>query len=220
MNGSSPQALVFDWDNTLVDSWACILESLNVALKAMGHQPWTLDEMHVRVALSLRDHFPVLFGERWEEARDIFYGAFRQNHLERLTPIEGMGDMLENLHAKGFKLSVVSNKNGEFLRAEADRLGWSGYFHRLVGATDAPRDKPAPEPVHLALEGTGIAPGPGVWFVGDAAVDMECALAANCVPVLLRPLAPRPGEFASHPFAYHFATPQALLALLKDRSWL
>ncbi|TAN45865.1 MAG: HAD family hydrolase [Rhodospirillales bacterium] len=214
MTGSPPQALIFDWDNTLVDSWACILDSLNVALDAMGHAPWTLDEMHVRVALSLRDHFPVLFGERWEEARDIFYGAFRQNHLERLKPIEGMDGMLASLHAKGFKMSVVSNKNGEFLRAEAERLGWSDYFHRLVGATDAPRDKPAPEPVHLALEGTGIAPGPWVWFVGDAAVDMECALAANCVPVLLRPLAPRQGEFDRFTFRHYYNSPRDLVQAL------
>jgi phosphoglycolate phosphatase len=77
-------------------------------------------------------------------------------------------------------------------------LGWSRYFARLVGATDAIADKPDPAPIHLALEGSGIAAGPEVWYVGDTAVDIECALNAGCVPVLLGPAKPDDVEFSVH----------------------
>ena len=30
-----PRAILFDWDNTLVDSWATIHEALNVVMTAM-----------------------------------------------------------------------------------------------------------------------------------------------------------------------------------------
>ena len=53
-------------------------------------------------------------------------------------------------------------------------------------AEDAPEDKPSPIPVSMALEGSGIAPGADVWFVGDTSIDMECAHNARCVPVLVR----------------------------------
>ncbi len=193
---SRPRAVLFDWDNTLVDSWAVIHDALGHTLTAMGLAPWTLAESKARVRLSLRDSFPALFGARWEEARRIYLDAFQAIHLERLTALSGAEALLEHLHAAGFYLAVVSNKTGRVLRREAEHLAWSRYFTRLVGATDATADKPDPAPIRLALEGSGIAAGPNVWYVGDTAIDVECALNAGCVPVLLGPAHPEDAEFS------------------------
>ena len=193
-----PRAVLFDWDNTLVDSWPIIHDALQQTLTAMGHTPWTLAESKARVRLSLRDSFPALFGTRWEEARRIYMESFQAIHLERLTALSGVVDLLEHLQAAGIYTAVVSNKTGRVLRLEAAHLGWEHYFARLVGATDATADKPDPAPIHLALEGSGIAAGPAVWYVGDTAVDIECALNAGCVPVLLGPAKPEDAEFSRH----------------------
>ncbi len=171
-----PRAILFDWDNTLVDSWATIHEALNFLMRAMGQLEWSLAETRERVRLSLRDAFPLYFGERWEEARRIYLDKFREIHLERLNPLPGREAMLRALADQGMFLGVVSNKTGELLRREVARLGWSRFFGSIVGAGDAPADKPACDPVHLGAE---------VWFVGDTAVDMECALNSGCVAVLL-----------------------------------
>ena len=103
--------------------------------------------------------------------------------------------MLRELAGQGIYLGVVSNKTGELLRREVAGLGWSELFGRIVGAGDAPADKPACEPVHLALAPSGIPAGDEVWFVGDTAIDMECAQNSGCVAVLLAEAAP-PEEFA------------------------
>ena len=68
-----PRAIIFDWDNTLVDSWHGIRQALNATLVKFGLEPWTMDQVHARVRKSLRDSFPGLFGERWEEAGAFFY---------------------------------------------------------------------------------------------------------------------------------------------------
>jgi len=193
-----PRAVLFDWDNTLVDSWPTIHDALQQTLIAMGHPPWTLEESKARVRLSLRDSFPALFGTRWEEARRIYMDAFQAIHLERLAALAGVVELLDHLAGAGCYLAVVSNKTGPVLRREAAHLGWTRYFARLVGATDAAADKPDPAPIHLALEGSGIAAGPAVWYVGDTAVDIECALNAGCVPVLLGPAKPEDAEFSRH----------------------
>ncbi len=193
-----PRAILFDWDNTLVDSWPVIHDALRHTLAAMGHAPWTLAESKARVRLSLRDSFPALFGARWEEARRIYMNAFQAIHLERLAALSGAEELLEHLHGAGFYLAVVSNKTGKVLRREAEHLDWSRYFTRLVGAADAAADKPDPAPIHLALAGSGIAAGPEVWYVGDTAIDVECALNAGCVPVLLGPARPDDVEFDRH----------------------
>jgi phosphoglycolate phosphatase len=92
----------------------------------------------------------------------------------------------------------VSNKTGRLLRREADQLGWTRHFDVIVGAGDAETDKPTTAPVDLALSGSGIPRGRQVWFVGDTAIDMECAAAAGCVGVLLSPGPADEGEFTRY----------------------
>ncbi|WP_142846935.1 HAD family hydrolase [Telmatospirillum sp. J64-1] len=213
-----PRAVIFDWDNTLVDSWGCIHEALNATMLHMGHPEWSLEETRARVALSLRDHFPILFGDRWMEARDVFYASFAAVHIERLKPLPGAAEMLRGLHEAGLYLAVVSNKNGAFLRREAEHLGWTPYFGRLVGATDAAQDKPSAAPVFMALEGSGIEPGEDVWFLGDAVVDMQCALATGCVPVLMREHRPGEGEFDAYPPKRHVIGCGEFAALVHELS--
>jgi phosphoglycolate phosphatase len=210
-----PRAIIFDWDNTLVDSWPTIHEAMTTTLVAMGREPWSMERTQRQVALSLRNAFPTLFGDRWEEARDIYYRAYAAIHMEKVVPLAGAADMLQGLQDMGVRLAVVSNKTGSFLRQEAEHLGWNRYFDHLIGAGDAETDKPSPAPVHLALAGSGIAAGAEVWFAGDAPVDMHCALNSGCIPILLRSESPRSEEFQSHPPRHHFAAFEAVTGLVR-----
>lgn len=193
--GAIPAAVVFDWDNTLVDTWPVIHQSLNATLIEYGLEPWTLDDTRARVRHSLRDTFPGMFGERWEDAAAAFYRHFEAVHMSALHPIADAEALLRDLAERGIPAAVVSNKQGRYLRQEADSLGWTDYFVRLVGASDAVRDKPAPEPVHLALDAAGVAASRDVWFVGDTDIDIACAHASGLSGVLVHVDPPAPGAF-------------------------
>jgi phosphoglycolate phosphatase len=195
-----PKAIIFDWDNTLIDSWLTIQDAMNATLGEFGLKLWTMDETRARVAKSMRDSFPELFGEEWEQAGEAFYRHFEAIHLDRLAPLDGAAHALEALAEAGIYLGVVSNKSGRLLRLEAQHLG----------AGDAKRDKPAPDPVILALQGSNIEPGGDVWFAGDAAIDLECARNAGCVGVLVRDLGPGAGEFEGFEPTWHVNTAQML----------
>jgi phosphoglycolate phosphatase len=210
----APRAILFDWDNTLVDSWATIHEALNFLMRRMALPEWSLADTKARVRLSLRESFPLHFGDRWEAARDIYLDRFREIHLDHLTPLPGRAAMLQAIAGQGIYLGVVSNKTGEVLRREVAHLGWSGMFGSVVGAGDAPLDKPAREPVHLALAPSGVAAGEEVWFVGDTAVDMECARKSGCVGVLLGE-AEASDEFLNWPPHLSFADAAGLFRALE-----
>lgn len=180
-----PKALLFDWDNTLVNTWPCIEQATNITLTTMGHQPWTPAQVRERVAGSLRDTFPKIYGARWEEAREVYYRAYEQVHLDALAEVQGATVFLQAAEKSGLYMGVVSNKTGRYLRQESTHIGWDKYFKRLVGSQDAARDKPEIDPVLMALDGSGLPPSPDVWFIGDAAIDVICANRAGMTSVLV-----------------------------------
>jgi phosphoglycolate phosphatase len=209
-----PRAILFDWDNTLVDTWLTIHEALNHVIAAMDKLLWSFAETRARVRRSLRESFPAHFSQRWEEAREIYLERLRAIRLERLTPLPGCEVTIEGLATSGIFLGVVSNKTGGLLRQEAEQLGWSGHFGRIVGAGDATADKPDPAPVGLALEPSGVAAGAGVWFVGDTEVDIKYASNAGCVSVLLGAQLTAEEVLRCAPH-FTFAEPAALLRCVR-----
>lgn len=175
-----PTAVLFDWDNTLVDTWKTIFYAVNDTLLAFGLEPWTEDHALSNIQRSGREAFPKLFGDRAKEAQRFFYKLVEEDNLQGLNPMPEAHALLEVLSKKGIPTGVVSNKNSLFLHKEVTHLGWDNYFGALVGAGDAVRDKPAADPILLALEKLKVPVSSNVWMVGDAPVDWDCASAAGC----------------------------------------
>jgi phosphoglycolate phosphatase len=209
-----PRAVLFDWDNTLVNTWPTIVECYRDTFMALGLTPWTSAEVQDRAHGSLRELFPTLFGARAAEAEKVFYETFLRIHLQRLEPLEGAADLLAHCHARGCYVAIVSNKVGDNLRAEVAHLGWGQWIARAVGARDAARDKPAPDPIYLALDGTGIAPGESVWMVGDTQADLKSAHAAGCLPVLVGGAEQLTAALLEHPPRLRARNCHELVALL------
>jgi phosphoglycolate phosphatase len=180
-----PRAVIFDWDDTLVDTWFASFQALNTALVGMGQQAWTDDEARRRAGPSARDLFMQLFGDDWQQADKIYYDTFRSIVLDKIRVQDNAEAILQALSDENVFLAVVSNKRGPMLRAEAEHLRFHEYFNNIVGAGDAERDKPDMAPVLMALQGSGIEPGPDVWFVGDSNTDMLCARNAGCTGILI-----------------------------------
>ena len=213
MNDVLPRAVIFDWDNTLLDSWGAIADAMNATLAHFRRPLWTLQEVKAECTRSARESFPEWFGDRWQEASDVFYGQFKQSPLKNLSPLNGSVELLQWLSQNDIPAVIVSNKNGDFLRREAEFLGWKPYLAAIVGATDAPRDKPAREHADHALQLAGLKAGPDVWFAGDSEPDIACARNAGCTPVLIghANMAQKLGV------DMFFADCAALLALLRQR---
>lgn len=196
---SRPRAVLFDWDNTLVASWDIIHQTLRQTFLDLAREPWTLEQTKAWVRRSMRDSFPEIFGTDAAEAERLFYHHYNTSHIDHLTALGGAEETLAGLHRHGIYLGVVSSKRGDLVRKEADHLGWTGYFGRLVGAEDAPADKPAPSAMAFALDGSGIEPGADVWYVGDTGIDVVCARNASCVALVIGRDAPYDGDHAQTP---------------------
>lgn len=185
MKPEKPKAILFDWDNTLVDSWNTIHRAWNVTLEAMGHKPWTVAEARERIGPPADKAFPPIFGDRWKDAEKIFYDFFERSPDRFAQPLTGAQSLLDAAANLNVFLGVVSNKRGPHLRAEAAHLGWDKYFGVIVGAGDASAAKPDPAPMLLALQDSGIVPSSDVWYIGDHHTDLVFAKNTGCVGILV-----------------------------------
>lgn len=209
----APRAILFDWDNTLVDTWPLIHKALNMTLRYMEHPEWSLERVRAEVAQSMRDSFPAMFGDRWQDAAKFYQDSYRSIHLDELRPLLGAAEMLAAIPDHVFT-GVVSNKQGVTLRKEIPQLGWAEYFDVAVGSTDAPRDKPHADPALLALKDSGIAPGPDVWFVGDTDADLGCAKNAGFSAILYGDHLTDGKTYDGYPFAAQVKDQSELMALI------
>lgn len=190
-----PDALVFDWDGTLVDTLPLIRHCLNETFAALGHAPWTVEEVRRRIHRSARDFFPELFGDRWQVAFDLYATHYRDNHLAMLHEMPGAGEFLDGLARLGHPLALISNKRGRFLRPEVKAMGWEHHFAGIVGAEDTPRDKPDPAPWQFIRQNSVLQNAVHVWYIGDTVTDMQFARNCNLTGVLLRSIPPEDDLF-------------------------
>ncbi|MCX8515973.1 MAG: HAD-IA family hydrolase [Alphaproteobacteria bacterium] len=153
-NIPAPQLILFDWDNTLVDSWNVIHDAMMQTFERLQIKPlWQAKaETQQRGQRSLRDSFPALFGARAEEAKKIYYEEYLALHLREITALTGAGETLALLRDKGIALGVISNKAHPILLTEIAHLGWQDFFYGVVGAGLANADKPNDAPFWHALQ--------------------------------------------------------------------
>jgi phosphoglycolate phosphatase len=175
-----PDAIIYDWDNTLIDSWQSVLQSVNYIFAHYGKPQWTLEDMMHKSHRSAKDMMPEEFGEQWEEAYHLFYAHVGENHCKNLMPLPFSHDVLVFFQTHQIPQYVISNKKGTLLRAEVDHLGWGHFFNRVIGSADYIHDKPHPDIVAFTLDGKSFE---DIWFVGDTPVDWECAKTSNCYAV-------------------------------------
>ncbi len=209
MGVTPPKAVLFDWDNTLVNTWPIIHQALHDTFVHYDMEPWPFEIVKQRVARSMRDAFPDLFGDDWEEAALNYQANYRKYHLQQLEPLGEVVALLDALQRAGIPVGVVSNKKNTNLAIELDHLGWHDYFQVTVGSGDAEHDKPRPEPIWYALEKMELEPDASVWFVGDSHVDLEAAQAAGVTPVLFGEIHADlhdPSRRTYHGFPYHSYT--------------
>ena len=217
MELATPKAILFDWDNTLVNTWPTIHEALAQTFVKYGKEPWSFEDTKIKVGKSIRDAFPPLFGTQWEEAADDYIANFRAIHLEQLDPLPDVVDTLQYCKNAAPFIGVVSNERGENLRKEAAYIGWEHYFDVIVGANDAPRDKPHADPAAYALKDSNLTMGPDIWFIGDTITDLGCAQAGNMSAILFGDVEGADDyTYRGYPFARHVKTHKELIALLKE----
>lgn len=183
-NISLPSAIFFDWDGTLVDSYKFLEGAHNHVRVALGLAPFEGDEFKGYFGHPREKLYAELYGHDIERAKTLFGEYVVKNHVEHLKPMPGAVELLQAGKDAGCVMGVISNKKAEYLHREIAAFGWGDYFQVVIGAGDAPNDKPAADPLIMAVRQTDFSMSE-VWYVGDTDVDLQCAQNADCASIFI-----------------------------------
>ena len=100
------------------------------------------------------------------------------------SPAEGAGETLEELHARGYRLGVVSNADGRVRRILED-AGLASRLDFVIDSAEVGFEKPDPRIFRTATDRIGLPPE-ACAYVGDIyEIDVAGAKAAGLVPILI-----------------------------------
>ena len=188
-------AIGFDLDGTLLDTFRDLGAAVNHALELGGFDPVPVgsskDLIGGGAKIMLARAVEQQGGMPEDEFRKLYkkmLAFYSENNAVHTEPFPHAREVLAELTGRGVRMAVVTNKFEEFARHVLTQLDLIGHFETVIGGDSLGRDdsgkfraKPMPDPVIAAKERLG---GGRIVFIGDSSYDVTAARAAN-VPVVV-----------------------------------
>jgi phosphoglycolate phosphatase len=189
MRDNPYKLLVFDWDGTLMDSAARIVDSLTIAVKQAGLPERSEQQLRHIIGLGLSEAIDYLFPEGMDAvARDTLISTYRHQFIEaNLTSsrlFDGVREMLEGFAARGYLLAIATGKSRSGLARTLRDQGMESLFP-VSRCADESGSKPDPAMLNEILSDYAI-PASAALMIGDTEFDMEMARRAKVDAVAVK----------------------------------
>lgn len=180
----------FDLDGTLLDTHRDLAEAVNHALALGGFDLVPVEQAKHLIGGGAKamlakaiDHQGGLPPEEFRRLYKQMLGYYGRHCAVWTEPFPHASDVLADLHARGVRLALVTNKFEAFARDILNQLKLLDCFEAVLGGDTLGkgRAKPAPD---LLIEARARCGGGRMCFVGDSSYDVLAAHAAH-VPVVV-----------------------------------
>lgn len=207
--GASTQAVLFDLDGTLLDSFEQYWRALTAALVDFDFDPPPVPRIRGLIGLPGLEVIRAV-GVPSDQAHDVWtrWAEWEGRLADLVHPFPGTLHLLERLRGTGYSLAIVTSRPRLSLDVTPAALDLVPAVDLLVTRDDTAEGKPHPAPILLALQRLEVSPAHGV-YVGDARYDIEAGHRAGCLTVLATwgraghdpPATPKPDLVAASPDA-------------------
>jgi len=171
------ELIVFDWDGTLIDSEARIVNCMRAAINDLDLPTRTHDEMRNVIGLGLHEALATLYPDGDRKSYQDLVDRYRHHFLvEDDTPSElfaGVEKLLATLRDRGHFLAIATGKGRVGLEKALDETGLRDYFH-FSRCADETRSKPHPQMLEEIMDRLGMVPQ-ATLMVGDTEYDLQMA---------------------------------------------
>ncbi|MCT4353992.1 HAD family hydrolase [Streptomyces sp. Je 1-79] len=182
------RAALFDVDGTLADTNHLHVTAWWEAFRQAGHDV-PMHAIHRAIGLGGDDLVAHLLGDDRDREQDSALGAAHKTlygtYFDRLPAMDSAGALLKAVAGRGWTVVLVTSAGGGELAALRRAIDADEAIAATASSDDVQEGKPAPEPVHHALELAGV-PARRAVMVGDTVWDMKAGARAgvDCVAVL------------------------------------
>ena len=192
-------AVGFDLDGTLLDTFRDLGAAVNHALELGGFDPVPVDSSKDLIGGGAKIMLARAVDQQGGMPEEEFGALYKQmlrfyadNNAVHSRPYPGVVQALDDLAARGVAMAVVTNKFEAFATSILAQLGLAERFVTIIGGDSMGKGpdgkhlaKPHPDPVIEARRRCGVVPGKGRFaFVGDSSYDVAAARGAD-VPVVV-----------------------------------
>jgi len=171
------EAVLFDFDYTLADSYEGVVRCINHCFEQMGLEPADPEDIRQSFGLSLPATFTALTDSSDVAAqmrfKELFIAEANRTMLDYTHLLPHARDTIAALRAAGYKIAIVTTKPRQSVEQFCARENL--HFDAIVAAEDVRRLKPDPDALLAAAKQLGTTVD-RCLFVGDSAID---AIAAN-----------------------------------------
>jgi phosphoglycolate phosphatase len=184
---TSPKAILFDLDGTLVDSAIDLGGAVDAMRVQRGLQPLGVAQYREVCGAGARGLLKVAFDmtpdhEQYESMKLEFFDIYQSMLTQQTQFFSGIPEMLKGLMDKGLQWGVVTNKMERFTQPLTKSHSLFLQAKAVISGDTTPHAKPHPEPLLEAARRMGLNPS-ACWYVGDDQRDMLAAKAAGMVGV-------------------------------------
>jgi len=171
-----PAGLLFDLDGVLVDSYEAWFRVQNALARELGRPAISRDAFRAAWGQGVEDDVRAFYPDSTVAEVAAFYDLRFPEHLDHVEVMPGAAELIEELRGRGFPTCVITNTPAPLARR---LLGMAEIVpDALVGGTDVPAPKPAPDMVRRGAELLGLD-CERVAVIGDSRYDREAARAAG-----------------------------------------
>ena len=169
--------LVFDWDGTLMDSQAQIVNCMQSAISELGLDSRTNEQITNIIGLGLEEAIIKLYPEIDTKLVTVIAQTYREYYLYKdNTPsplFEGVRDVLDTLKMAGYDLAIATGKSRRGLNKGLSDTELHDYFH-ITRCADETRSKPHPQMLEEILTDHNASPAHAL-MIGDSIYDLQLA---------------------------------------------
>lgn len=170
-----PDAILFDLDGVLVDTYDVWFHLLNDVARRLGHPPVDTTLYRASWGQGIEEDVRKFYAGRSIAEIKEWYDRLYPDHLGRLKVMDGAA---EALAAWPQPKAVVTNSPVGIGRKAVAVAGLEAHFATVVGHDEVERSKPAPDSVLLACRRLGVEPARAL-MIGDSRFDEGAASSAG-----------------------------------------
>lgn len=177
-------AFIWDLDGTLLDSYTVIVDSLSQLYLEQGvaiNKEKILFEIISESVASFIEKAKKRFGVSFEELKER-YSEISKEKLKTIKPMEGAIEILSFLKERNIPSFLFTHRGTTTINILKD-TGLFPYFTEIVTSLNGFPRKPSPEGLEYLINKYELN-RKYTYYVGDRALDIECALNAHIKSIM------------------------------------